>query len=154
MGLATPDELGHVAEDDDEEEQETRRGMFAEEPAHVLTLAEKLRLLFRHDFPAVDDVRLNPVWAAGELLEHGGNFQAYVTSNRLQKQEGIIFRHLLRLILLIAEFRPLCPPDAEPEEWETEMDTLTRQLVTTCRTVDPTSTDKALQEVISEGDVE
>ena len=51
-----------------------------------------------------------PVWAAGELLEFGGDFNKYVTGKDLQKQEGVIFRHLLRLILLAGELKQLCPP--------------------------------------------
>ena len=61
----------------------------------VLTLADKLRRLFDYDFPGVHDLRTSPVWAAGELLEFGGDFNKYVTSKSLQKQEGMVFRHLL-----------------------------------------------------------
>ncbi len=75
----------------------------------VLTLAEKLRRLFDYDFPGVHDLRTQPVWAAGELLEFGGDFNKYVTSKSLQKQEGIIFRHLLRLILLVGRIHAVLP---------------------------------------------
>ena len=50
------------------------------------------------------DVHTQSVWAAGELLRFGGNFNLYVQTRDLVKQEGIIFRHLLRLILLCGEF--------------------------------------------------
>jgi len=147
MGLVTPEQLG-AAEPD---EQEVRRGsMFEEERVWVLTLAEKLRLLFDHDFPDVHDVHTFPVWAAGELLAFGGDFDKYVTSNRLQKQEGIIFRHLLRLILLVAEFRQLCPPDAPEDQWRGDLQDLSDRLVDSCRVVDPTSTDKALEQAGAE----
>ena len=76
----------------------------------MLTLAEKLRRLFDYDFPGVHDLRTQPVWAAGELLEFGGDFNKYVTSKDLQKQEGIIFRHLLRLILLWPSSRSSARP--------------------------------------------
>ena len=62
------------------------------------------------------------VWAAGELLEFGGDFNKYVTSKGLQKQEGIVFRHLLRLILLVDEFAQLCPPDIAEDEWRGDLD--------------------------------
>src|SRR6185436_20895245 len=52
-----------------------------------------------------------PAWAAGEVLEFAGNFNKYITSRGLQKQEGVIFRHLLRLILLLKEFQQFTPPD-------------------------------------------
>ena len=118
----------------------------------VLTLADKLRRLFDYDFPGVHDVRTAPVWAAGELLQFGGDFNKYVTSKALQKQEGVIFRHLLRLILLVAEFAQLCPPDTTEEEWRGDLGEIAARLTESCRHVDPTSTDKALEEVEQEGE--
>ena len=113
----------------------------------MLTLADKLRRLFDCDFPGVSDLRTNAVWAAGELLEFGGDFNKYITSKALQKQEGVVFRHLLRLILLLAEFTQLCPPDTTPEEWRGDLKDIAARLTETCRRVDPTSTDKALEQV-------
>lgn len=144
LGLATEDELVEMTAD---EEEERRRQMFPEERKWVLTLAEKLRRLFDYDFPNVRDLFIVPVWAAGEILEFGGDFNKYVTSKGLQKQEGIIFRHLLRMILLVAEFKQLCPPDTTEEEWHGELDDLVARFSDTCRQVDPTSTEKALEEV-------
>ncbi len=113
----------------------------------MLTLAEKLRRLFDYDFPGVRDLFIVPAWAAGEILEFGGDFNKYVTSKGLQKQEGIIFRHLLRMILLVAEFKQFCPPDTTEEEWHGELDDLVARLTETCRRVDPASTEKVLEEV-------
>ena len=79
------------------------RAFYEEEKVYVLTLADKLRMWFDYDFPGVHDLRTRGVWAAGELLEYGGDFNKFITSKGLQKQEGVIFRHLLRLILLIGE---------------------------------------------------
>jgi superfamily II DNA/RNA helicase len=143
LGLVSAAELGATEE---EEESDARRGMFAEEKPRVLTLAEKLRMLFQYDFPDVHDVYMNPVWAAGELLEYGGDFNKYITTRGLQKQEGIVFRHVLRLILLCAEFQQLCPPDADPQQWQDELRELMSRLAESCRRVDPSSTDKALAE--------
>jgi hypothetical protein len=151
LGLATPQQLGQ-ASDEDEDDADRRRGFFEDEPVWVLTLAEKLRLLFDHDFPSVHGVFTQPVWVAGELLEFGGDFNKYVTSHQLQKQEGVIFRHLLRLLLLIGEFRQICPPDITDEAWQAELTDLTSRLAECCRRVDPTSTDKALEEAESEGE--
>jgi len=108
-------------------------------------LAEKLRLLFEAQFPDVTDVVVQPVWAAGELLRYGGNFNQYVQSRDLVKQEGIIFRHLLRLILLCGEFAQVCPAGIEPAAWQTEMRDIADQLTASCRAVDPTSTDEAIE---------
>jgi superfamily II DNA/RNA helicase len=148
LGLVTAAELGA----EEEEEEDPRRKMFAEERPRVLTLAEKLRLLFGYDFPDVHDVRIQPVWVAGELLEFGGNFNKYITSRGLQKQEGLIFRHLLRMILLLSEFKQLCPPDMEPFDWLDELDDVIERLADCCRRVDPSSTDKALEEAETAGE--
>jgi hypothetical protein len=146
LGLATPEELGAVQEAEEEQEERPERRMFAEERPRVLHLADKLKMLFDYDFPAADDVRIQPVWAAGELLEYGGDFNKYITSKRLQKQEGVIFRHLLRLILLIREFLPLCPADIDPAEWEAGLEDIADRVTSSCRDVDATSTDRALEE--------
>lgn len=143
LGLASAEELGAGAE---EEQDQERRGMFAEDRVFVLTLAEKLRRLFDYDYPGVHDVRTQPVWAAGEVLEYGRDFNKYVTSKGLQKQEGIIFRHLLRLILLIFEFASLCPPDVPEDEWREDLEDIANRLSETCRQVDPTSTEQTLHE--------
>ena len=116
----------------------------------MLTLAEKLRRLFDYDFPGVHDLRTSPVWAAGELLQFGGDFNKYVTSKSLQKQEGMVFRHVLRLILLVNEFVQLCPPDTTEEEWRGDLTDVAARLTESCRQVDPNSTDKALEEVEQE----
>jgi len=133
-------------DDDDEEKDRRRGGMFEEERVRVLHLAEKLRLLFDATFPEVHSLTTNAVWAAGEVLEFAGNFEKYITSRGLQKQEGIIFRHLLRLILLVKELRPLTPPDTTPDAWRADLDDIATVLSNCCRVIDPTSTDKALDE--------
>ncbi len=144
LGLVTPEELSPAARDEDDHD---RRRFDDGERKWVLTLAEKLRRLFDYDFPGVHDLRTSPVWAAGELLQFGGDFNKYVTSKSLQKQEGVIFRHVLRLILLVNEFVQLCPPDTTEEEWRGDLIDIAAQLAEGCRRVDPSSTDKALEEV-------
>ena len=145
LGLATPEELG-AGETQPDETADRHRRFFEEERPRVLTLADKLRRLFDHDFPGVSEVRTFPVWAAGELLEFGGDFDKYIVSKRLQKQEGVIFRHLLRLILLTAEFAQLTPPDTTPDQWRAELLPLRDRLIDTCRRVDPTSVDEVLEQ--------
>jgi hypothetical protein len=143
MGLATPEQLGAKPAQEDEEPQ--RREIF-EEKVWPLTLGEKLRLLFDATFPEVHSLFTTSVWAAGEVLEFGGNFNKYITSRGLQKQEGVIFRHLLRLVLLVKEFEQFTPPDCPADEWLTELRDISDRLADCCRGVDPLSTDKALDE--------
>jgi superfamily II DNA/RNA helicase len=124
-------------EDEDYEEEE--------EKEYPPTLAEKLRLLFDALYPHEPDLITKSVWAAGELLSYGGNFNQYVQSRDLVKQEGIIFRHLLRLILLCGEFVQVTPPDTTAEEWRSDLGDLVDQLTASCRAVDPTSTDEVIE---------
>jgi len=141
LGLATADQLTAAAPGEDDD----RSPMLRDERPRILTLAEKLRLLFDYDFPGVHDLRTWPVWAAGEVIEFRDDFNKYVTSKGLQKQEGVVFRHLLRLILLIREFTQFCPPETSEEEWRGDLDDVAQTLTETCRRVDPTSTEKSLE---------
>ncbi|MBU4271401.1 MAG: DEAD/DEAH box helicase [Planctomycetes bacterium] len=149
LGLATPEEISRQAGDD---EPRHRRTYDDDERVWVLTLADKLRRLFDYDFDGVHDLRTSPVWAAGELLQFGGDFNKYVTSRSLQKQEGVIFRHVLRLILLVNEFAQLCPPDVAEDQWREDLGGIAALLTESCRRVDTASTDKALEEAEQEVD--
>jgi len=126
---------------ENEEEDDKEEPAFEERPP---TLADKLRLLFDAIYSEVADVQTQSVWCAGELLRFGGNFNKFVQSRDLVKQEGIVFRHLLRLILLCGEFASVSPPDVSMEDWQAEMRDLSEQLTASCRTVDPTSTEETI----------
>ncbi|RMF40521.1 MAG: DEAD/DEAH box helicase [Planctomycetota bacterium] len=148
LGLATQEELtgkSHLTDQEDEQESERQR-FFREERVFVLSVGEKLRRLFNYDFPNVHDVATTPVYVAGELLEFGGDFNKYIVAKKLQKQEGILFRHLLRLILLLDEMAGIPPAETTVEEWEDRFDALIERLTEACRRVDPDSTDEALEE--------
>jgi hypothetical protein len=126
---------------DDEEEPDHREEEFDRSPS----LAEKLWLLFEARFPEAADLKVQSVWAAGELLQFGGNFNNFVKARDLVKQEGLIFRHLLRLILLCGEFAQLCPPETDTSAWQMELRGLADRLTASCREVDPTSTDEIIE---------
>jgi superfamily II DNA/RNA helicase len=126
--------------ENEEEEEEDERD---ERPP---TLADKLRLLFDATYPEVTDVNTQSVWCAAELLRFNGNFNLYVKSRDLVKQEGIVFRHLLRLILLCGELAQVTPPDCQPGTWQAELRELADRLTASCREVDPTSTDEMIEQ--------
>ncbi len=107
-------------------------------------LAEKARLLFDAKYPEVGDFITQGVWAAGDIINYG-NFNTYVTSKDLTKQEGLIFRHMLRLILLTQEFEQLTPPGLTAEDWKKELTEISDKLTDICRAVDPTSTEEAIK---------
>jgi superfamily II DNA/RNA helicase len=132
--------LAPVAEGSAEDEEGE-----VEEEEHPPALADKLRLLFDVRFPEVSDVQTQSIWCAGELLRFGGNFNKFVQSRDLVKQEGIVFRHVLRLILLCGEFAQVAPPDADPAVWQAELRELVERLTESCRAVDPASTDEVIE---------
>ncbi|MCA9113176.1 MAG: helicase, partial [Planctomycetaceae bacterium] len=140
-GLATAEEIDPSKQDEDEYGRRRSRG---------LLLGDKLRRIFDSEFPSVGNLRTSPVWIAGALLEFGGDFHKYVTSRDLAKQEGLVFRHLLRLILLCGEFSQLCPPELEPTDWQNELSQLASRLTESCRVIDPESTDKSLESMKSD----
>jgi hypothetical protein len=154
MGLATAEELG--AKSNADEEEVTDRGfgrvMFDEPRVWPLTIGEKILRLFRHEFPRVHNVNVCPVWIVGELLEFGGDFNKYVTARKLQKEEGILFRHCLRMILLLDEMANIPPLESTVETWEDPLDELADKLTETCRAIDPQSTDEILKQPESELD--
>jgi hypothetical protein len=125
---------GEEEEEDEDEEEE-----------YPPSLADKLRLLFDALYPHEPELQTQSVWAAGELLQYGGNFNQYVQTHDLVKQEGIIFRHLLRLILLCGEFVQVTPPDTTADEWRADLRDLADRLTASCRAVDPTSTDEVIE---------
>ncbi len=132
QGLATQDELNGYRD------EETGRYI------PPLMLAEKVHLLFRNDFPSIHDARSTAVWCVGDLLQFGGDFNKYVRARDLTKQEGIIFRHCLRMILLCGEFAQIEPPEMDPVQWRSDLAELAALLTDSCRAVDPDSTDETL----------
>ena len=147
LGLATTDELVMPSEEEEERKREERRrfGDYMEERVYTLPFADKLRRLFDFRYPGVN-LRMIPVWAAGDLLlDDKGDFNNYILSKNLQKQEGVVFRHLLRLILLVEEFIPLSPVDGDPREWRADLNEIYCQLVESCRNVDPSCVEETLR---------
>ena len=144
LGLATAEEIGGPTD----EQEDEKRGWFDadEERVYVLSLAQKLHRLFQHDFPTIQDARIWPVWVAGEVLEFGGDFNNYITSKKLQSQEGMIFRHLLRLVLLIDELAQLCPPDIPADDWRDDLGEIADQIEVVCRSVDERGTEQWLHD--------
>src|SRR5262249_32313058 len=93
-----------------EEEEEDNEDDWEKRPP---TLAAQLRPYFHHCYRESPDARSPPLGCVGELIEFGGNFNKCVTTLDLTKQEGIIFRHVQRMIMLCGEFERACALDAE-----------------------------------------
>ncbi|MEC7556466.1 MAG: DEAD/DEAH box helicase [Planctomycetota bacterium] len=134
-GLATAAELGSEPDEDE----------FGER-IWPLRLAEKLKLLFDSQYPGAGRLRISALWAAGAIDELGGDFNKVVGVCDLGRQEGVLFRHLLRFILLLQEFAAAPPFDADPHAWTDELTDLAEVLTRSCQAVDPQSTDQFLEE--------
>ena len=116
-----------------------------EDRKYAPALADKVRMLFESEYPDVHDITVQPVMVATDLLENwGDNFWNFISGRDLSKQEGLIFRHLLRMVLLMGEFRQITPPGLDPNAWQEEVREICERLTACCRTVDPTSTDMML----------
>lgn len=136
-GIATIPELGGSQQDDDDDGY-----THPDDWVRPLNFPEKLLRLFRSEYPGVTDIPMTDVWAAGELLNHGGDFNKLITSRKIAKQEGIVFRHILRFILLCEEFLPHIE---KTWVWHSELQSISEQLTESCRDVDPRSTDMMIE---------
>jgi len=140
-GLATQDDLYPQADQSDVP-PELRK--------YPVPLAQKTRMLFESEIDHAGGLFVSPVWAVGDLLSHGGDFDKFVRARDLVKQEGILFKHLLRMILLCDEFKQLIPRDANPDDWRAMLTRWSDVLANACRAVDPQSTDELLEELADE----
>ncbi|KAA5543629.1 DUF3516 domain-containing protein [Roseiconus nitratireducens] len=154
LGLATAEELGAKAGEEDDEVRDRGFGrvMFDEPRVWPLTIGEKIHRLFQHEFPRVDGVRIRPVWIVGELLNYDGDFNKYVTTKKLQKEEGILLRHCLRMILFLDEMANVPPEGTTVETWEDKLDELADFLTESCRKADPQTTDEVISKEHSDED--
>jgi hypothetical protein len=113
---------------------------------YPIPLADKMRMLFESEIDHAGGLFISPVWAAGDLLERGGDFDGFVRSRDLVKQEGILFKHLLRMVLLCNEFAQLTPAHTDPPTWVARLRAISDVLTESCRRIDPQSTDEMLEE--------
>jgi len=146
LGLVSAEQLRPPTEEELEEMRERGRRNYDEERPWTLAFAEKLFTLFEYEYPAVHSVRITPVWVAGELFRYGGNFDAYINGKGLQKQEGMLFRHLLRLILLLEEFVPFPPQNIDAAAWEEQLRSLAARITESCTALDAHATQKTVEE--------
>ncbi len=152
LGLITPAEItGRWSENDDDEDERLAQEQFGRRipPPWPLPLGEKVRRLFHYDVPGVREVFVRGVWVVGELLQFNGEFFKYIQARGLQKQEGIIFRHVLRFVMLCDEIASVPPIGSQPEDWEDVFDDLIDTLSASCRAVDPESTEEILNNKIA-----
>jgi hypothetical protein len=97
-----------------------------------------LKLLFESRLAAPEPVRVQAKWVAGGVAEGGKDFYKFVRNRELVKQEGLILRHLLRLVILGGEFFALTDdPDYQ---------SISDQATAACQQVDPRYTSRFLEQ--------
>ena len=142
-GLATQEELYPQNQDD----------LPAHERLYPPPLADKLAMLFEGSVDCTGHNPVRAVWAAGPLLyDFHGDFHKFISARELAYQEGVVFRHLLRLILLCDEFSQLTPSGLLKDAWRDRLLGWADQLTQTCRSVDAQSTDQTLADIQSENE--
>ena len=107
------------------------------------TFPEMLMIVFESKLAVPDRFFVQPKWIAGAAFQLDHDFYKLVISRNLIKQEGLILRHLLRLVILAGEFHTI----TEDLEYEAIGERVTR----ICHQVDPRYTDRFLAEVEQAG---
>ncbi len=124
-----------------EEEDQPRRWVDQweeEEEEPPPTFPDMLKIDFESRLAAPEPALVQPKWIAGDAFARDCEFFKSVKALHLMKQEGLVLRHLLRLVILAGEFRlRSADPDYE------QIGELATQ---TCHRVDPTYTDRFLSE--------
>jgi superfamily II DNA/RNA helicase len=100
------------------------------------TFPDMLRLVYESRLASPEEVLVQAKWIAGGLLEQEPDFYKFTKARNLSKNEGLVLRHLLRLVILAGEFHTL----TEDPEYQD----IGRKVTEVCRQVDPTYTDRFL----------
>lgn len=119
-----------------------------EDRKYAPPLGDKLKLLFDSQYSGVHGLSVTAVWAAGRVAEFGYNFENYVSSMDLSRQEGLVFRHLLRLVLLLGEFAAVTPVGVNAVAWRDQLKEWSLRFSECCQRVDPQSTEHTLQHAL------
>lgn len=102
------------------------------------TFPEMLKLAFEAKLAVPEPVSVQDKWIAGGAFQMNCEFHKFTRAANLIKQEGIVLRHLLRLVILTGEFLEL----TEDPDYEGIGELATR----CCQRVDRRYTDRFLAE--------
>jgi hypothetical protein len=102
------------------------------------TFPEMLKIAFEAQLAAPEPVFVQPKWVAGGVFDAQCEFFKYVRASDLIKQEGLILRHLLRLVILAGEFFG--------QTQDPDYQRIAEQATRACHQVDPRYTDHFLQQ--------
>ncbi len=135
MGVALLSEEGKLIpppnEDEGEDYWEEKR-----EP-RPLSLPEMLKALFDARLETPEDVMIQPKWIGGGVFDQECDFYKFVRARDLVKNEGLVLRYLLRLVILAGEFLDRSGGDPDFER-------IGELATRVCRQVDERYTDRFL----------
>jgi hypothetical protein len=126
---------------EEEEESGPRRWVDKweeEEEERPPTFPEMLKIAFEAQLAAPEPAFVQPKWIAGDAFRRDGEFFKTVKGLDLVKQEGLILRHMLRLVILAGEFFARTEDPAYQAIGE--------QATKTCQRVDQSYTERFLSE--------
>ncbi len=103
-----------------------------------IRLPEMLRILFESHLASPEIIISDEKWLAGGIFELEGDFDKFVRARNLLKNEGLVLRHLLRLVILAGEFLEHSNQDPDYER----IGELATQV---CQSIDPRYTDRFLE---------
>lgn len=131
---------GVTEKKDDEEEEDYRDDPWwdGERSGAPTTLPEMLKVAFESMLAAPEPAFVQPKWMAGGVFEAQCDFYKFVKSHELVKQEGLVLRHLLRLVILAGEFFT--------QTQDPDYQRICELATESCRRVDPRYTDRFLAE--------
>lgn len=131
IGIAPP-------EPPPEEEREEKLFGFEDEPPEPPPqFPDMLRIAFEAKLAVPEELEVQTKWIAGGILEGDSDLYKFTGARHLAKNEGLIMRHLLRVVLLAHEFHELTDdPDYE---------LLGQQVTEACEKVDPRFTRRMLE---------
>ncbi len=136
MGIAlTGEDGGVVAVEEDDSADEYGAPL----PPRRLTLPEMLKALFDAKLETPEDIYHQPKRLAGALFDMNSEFFPFVRARNLIKDEGLVLRHLLRIITLSRE---LTPTDSQDPDYAR----ISEMATEVCQQVDPRYTDRFLAE--------
>ncbi|MHC4698385.1 MAG: DEAD/DEAH box helicase [Planctomycetota bacterium] len=135
MGIALPHPDGGLAMPQDQAGPD----YWDNDSPPQMTFPDMLKALFDARLSTPEAIEVQPKWTAGGIIELQCDFYKFVRNRNLVKNEGLILRHLLRLVILAGEF--LLRSDGDPE-YEQIGELATKA----CKLVDPRYTDRFLAE--------
>ena len=132
----------HLSRETIQEELDRRRmgSAFQEDPEEredpPPSFPEMLGLAFDAELAVPENPEVQTKWVAGGIFD-SGEFDKFVAARGLQKNEGLVMRHLLRFVLLAGEFHE---QTGDPDYAE-----LAEQATAACAQVDARYTETFLE---------